>query len=128
MRANRRTGGRAERQLRSAVWRLGYRYRTHVRALPGCPDLVFSSARLCVFCDGDFWHGRSWPELRLQLQRRANAGYWIPKIARNIERDLEHNRELTRLGWTVLRFWEGDVLSCPDRVVQRVISVLHAKQ
>jgi DNA mismatch endonuclease Vsr len=96
VRANRRTGGRAEQLLRKTLWRLGYRYRTHLRALPGSPDLVFSSARVCVFCDGDFWHGRRWPELRLKLARRAKPSYWISKIARNVEREHRQCRRKTR--------------------------------
>lgn len=124
MQANRRVGGRAEHLLRRTLWQLGYRYRTHLRNLPGCPDLVFGSARICVFCDGDFWHGRSWPKLRRKLQGRANPGYWIPKIARNRERDREQNQRLMALGWTVLRFWEGDVLRAPERIAHAVVSAI----
>src|SRR5438045_1412294 len=54
---NRREGVRAAQLLRSAIWHRGLRYLKHVRQLPGCPDLVFAGARLCVFVDGDFWHG-----------------------------------------------------------------------
>jgi DNA mismatch endonuclease, patch repair protein len=127
MRANRSEGGRAEYLLRTALWRQGLRYRKHLRALPGCPDLVFSSARVCVFCDGDFWHGRSWSELRQKLERRANAGYWIPKIARNIERDREQDEQLKTLGWTVLRFWESDVIRDRGAVVERIVSAIRRR-
>src|SRR4051812_29273286 len=34
---------------------------THVRTLPGTPDLVFENARVCVFLDSDFWHGWQFP-------------------------------------------------------------------
>lgn len=64
-----------------------------------------------MFVDGDFWHGREWPSLRARLERRANPGYWIPKISRNIQRDAEQARKLEDLGWRVLRFWETDVLA-----------------
>jgi DNA mismatch endonuclease, patch repair protein len=120
MQANRSEGGRAESLLRGMLWRRGIRYRKHVRTLPGCPDLVLSSARLCVFCDGDFWHGRSWPELQSKLQGRANPEYWIPKIARNIERDRETDRKLRDLGWAVLRVWESDILRAPDQVTATI--------
>jgi len=124
MRANRKEGGRAERLLREALWQQGLRFRKHLGALPGCPDIVFSTARVCVFCDGDFWHGRSWVELRVKLERRANAAYWIPKIAGNVERDREQNRRLRDLGWTVLRLWESDVLRSPNDAVQCVVAAL----
>jgi DNA mismatch endonuclease (patch repair protein) len=120
MRANRSNGGHAEQLLRSAIWRRGLRFRTHAARLPGKPDLVFGAAKVCVFCDGDFWHGRDWPVLRRLLKRRANAAYWIPKIAKNMARDREQARQLKALGWTVLRFWEGDILKDPDAIVQFV--------
>jgi DNA mismatch endonuclease (patch repair protein) len=125
MRANRAEGGRAERLLRAALWREGLRYRKHVKTLPGRPDIVFAGLRVCIFCDGDFWHGRLWAVLRQKLRRRANAAYWIPKIRRNMERDRHQVRQLTAAGWTVLRFWEGDIVSAPDEVVQHVLSALH---
>ena len=75
--ANRREGGRAERLLGRALWRAGLRYRKHAASLPGRPDFVFAGARVCLFCDGDFWHGRDWDALRERLARRANPEYWL---------------------------------------------------
>jgi DNA mismatch endonuclease (patch repair protein) len=117
MRANRKEGGRAELILRRRLFARGLRYRTHVGSLPGKPDLVFTAARLAVFCDGDFWHGRNWPKLRKQLTTRANSDYWIAKIRRNRARDRSQTLELSRLGWAVIRVWETDVLASPDRFV-----------
>lgn len=120
MRKNRREGGRAEQLLRQTLWRNGLRYRKHVMGLPGQPDLVFSRARLCVFVDGDFWHGRDWVKLRQRLQQRANPDYWIPKIARNMERDREQERRLANEGWHVLRLWETDVLKDVEAVCRTI--------
>jgi DNA mismatch endonuclease, patch repair protein len=117
---NRHRGGRAEVMLRKAVWHLGLRYRTHFARLPGKPDLVFTRARVCVFVDGDFWHGRHWPRLCEQLRRRANSDYWIPKIERNISRDAAQTSSLVAAGWTVLRFWETDVLCDPQSAALEV--------
>jgi DNA mismatch endonuclease (patch repair protein) len=124
MRANRSEGGRAERLLRGTLWRRGFRYKKHMSSLPGRPDLVFSSARVCVFCDGDFWHGRDWSRLKLQLARRANSAYWLLKIARNIQRDVEQSEQLKTLGWTVLRLWESDILSNCAAAADRVAAVI----
>jgi DNA mismatch endonuclease, patch repair protein len=96
------------------LWRRGFRFRKHVAHLPGCPDVIFARNRLAIFVDGDFWHGRDWTNLRAQLQRRANPGYWIAKIGRNRERDLTQTMLLEAEGWTVLRIWESDVLKNPD--------------
>src|SRR5947199_2127320 len=81
--ANRKRDTKPELLLRRALWALGLRYRKHVGGLAGNPDVVFKAARVVVFCDGDFWHGRDWPTLQAQLRRRHNADYWIAKIGRN---------------------------------------------
>jgi DNA mismatch endonuclease, patch repair protein len=117
---NRREGGKAEILLRSMLWRKGLRFRKHAVGLPGCPDIVFTKARLAVFVDGDFWHGRNWSELRSRLQFRANPDYWIAKIARNIDRDIGQTRQLETAGWTVLRVWETELLSDPEICVRTI--------
>lgn len=89
-RANRKTDTAHEVLLRRALWRLGLRYRKHVSNLPGNPDLVFRRARILVYCDSDFWHGRNWDKLKGQLEQRHNAAYWLAKISRNRERPAEH--------------------------------------
>jgi len=124
MRANRREGGLAEQVLRSALWRSGLRFRKHVSTLPGRPDVVFDRFRAVVFCDGDFWHGRNWPRLRAQLGRRSNATYWIAKIRTNRARDRLRSEELRSAGWTVLRFWESEVLRDPDKAVKRIMRAI----
>lgn len=107
---NRSRGGTAERTLRSQLWRLGLRFRVNDARLPGKPDIVFPGARMVVFCDGDFWHGRDWKVRKGKLLRGHNAVYWVAKIEANMKRDLRKTRELTEDGWTVLRYWESDVL------------------
>ena len=73
--------------------------------------MVFRSDGVVVFCDGDFWHGKDWAERRNALARGANAEYWIGKIEGNMERDRRNNEVLRSEGWTVLRFWESDILA-----------------
>lgn len=93
----------------------GLRYRTHVRGLPGRPDLAFSGPKVVVFIDGDFWHGWNFSQWKDKL-----APYWQAKIEGNRRRDARNFRELRRQGWTVLRLWEheidADASRCADRV------------
>jgi DNA mismatch endonuclease (patch repair protein) len=126
--ANRREGGRAERLLGQALWRAGLRYRKHHAGLPGRPDFVFAGARVCLFCDGDFWHGRDWETLRAKLTRRANPDYWLAKIGRNRERDQEQTARLTALGWLVIRLWETDVLRDPAAAAQQVKTIVEQQR
>jgi len=94
------------------------------QVLPGKPDVVFPRARLAVFCDGDFWHGRDWESRLEKLQRGSNSTYWVAKIQANIERDLRHGQALRQLGWQVLRLWEKDILGDPEGTSARVIEAL----
>jgi DNA mismatch endonuclease (patch repair protein) len=126
MRGNRARNTRPELLLREALRIYRLRYHTHEQSLPGRPDLVFPSAHLAVFCDGDFWHGRNWARLRKQLARRANAEYWTAKIAANRARDALHRRALRRAGWTVLRVWETDIRTSPDSVARQIAAALEA--
>jgi DNA mismatch endonuclease, patch repair protein len=127
-RAKKRNQGgktRAELTLRRELWRRGLRYRVKIAGLLGKPDIIFPKAQLAVFVDGDFWHGRNWLVLKEALSRRANSGYWIPKIDSNRNRDLDVTAELESLGWCVLRFWETEVLADIDRcatIVQRALA------
>lgn len=123
-RANRRRDTKHEVLLRRALWHMGLRYRKHVKDLPGKPDIVFRGPRVAVFCDGDFWHGRNWPELRQKLARRKNSEYWIAKIRYNIERDRKNNQKLKEDGWHVVRVWETDIHRDPDAVAARIKSVI----
>ena len=118
---------RAELMLRHHLWSLGLRYRLHVRNLPGKPDLVFHSAKVVVFCDGDFWHGRNWKKLRKDLKYRKNAQYWIQKIETNIKRDIIQTKALQRIGWYVVRFWETDILKNPSVAAQNIFRLIKSR-
>jgi DNA mismatch endonuclease, patch repair protein len=106
--------------LRQELWAAGYRYRKNVADLPGHPDIVFIKARVAVFVDGDFWHGREWESRREKLRAGSNPDYWIAKIQRNMERDRETTTRLESLGWTVLRFWETEIRSSPSDIVEKI--------
>jgi DNA mismatch endonuclease (patch repair protein) len=117
---NRSSDTAHERVLRAVLWRQGLRYRKNVKTLPGRPDIVFPAARVAVFCDGDFWHGRNWQQLVRKLRTCTNASYWVPKINANRYRDRRNNRLLEQQGWTVIRFWETDIHADPERAARTI--------
>jgi DNA mismatch endonuclease, patch repair protein len=114
--------------LRKALWSCGLRYRKNVRALPGVPDIVFWGKKVVVFCDGDFWHGRNWPQLRRKLTKGSNSAYWTAKIRSNIERDRVTTKLLEQMGWTVIRVWETDVRSSLLEVVESIRAILTVRE
>lgn len=107
-----------EIRLRKALWAKGYRYLKNVKALPGKPDIVLRGAKIAVFCDSEFFHGKDWDILKPRLERAENKEYWINKISRNMERDAEVDKALLSMGWTVIRFWGKDILNNTDMCVQ----------
>jgi DNA mismatch endonuclease (patch repair protein) len=122
--SSRKADTHCEVKVRSLLWRAGARFRKNVGSLPGKPDIVFSGARLAVFCDGDFWHGKNWDERRYRLSKGTNAPYWLAKIERNRQRDLQNQRKLEAEGWTVLRFWESEIHDDPRAVAERILGTL----
>jgi DNA mismatch endonuclease, patch repair protein len=127
-RANRPTDSKHEITLRRELWRIGLRYRKNVKALPGSPDIVFPKSKVTIFCDGDFWHGRDWGELRKKLERRANSSYWIAKIESNIKRDIRDTARLEELGWKVIRVWETDIQKNATEIANNIYIVVKARR
>ena len=100
MRAVKNKDSAIEVLLRRELWRRGLRYRKNVAGLTGKPDIVFMGKKIAVFCDGDFWHGYDWENRKQDIKSRKE--FWIPKIERNMQRDIEVNEALERDGWLVL--------------------------
>lgn len=98
-----------EMRFRKALWERGYRYRKNFKDLPGKPDIVLTKYRIAIFCDSEFFHGKDWNDLEAQLLRGKNPEFWIKKIKRNMERDLEVDQQLHAMGWEVLRFWGKEI-------------------
>ena len=93
--------GPLERVVQKELRSMGLRFRCHLKALPGCPDIVFKKQRLVVFIDGDFWHGWRFPAWEHKLNR-----FWREKIHANRARDNRNFRRLRSKGWNVIRIWE----------------------
>ena len=115
---------RPELLLRWALRGKSVRYSLDVASLPGRPDLVVRSARLAVFCDGDFWHGRYLQRRLKKLAVGHNAKYWTSKIKSNVARDRRIRKSLQAAGWTVLRLWESDVREDPARAAEKIVMAI----
>lgn len=122
--ASRKSDTAPELLLRRALRKQGVSHRACVDVLPGRPDIVISSARLAVFCDGDFWHGRYLQRRLAKLALGHNASYWISKIKINVQRDRRVDRLLKKEGWKPLRFWESDLRADPDVAAKEVVKAI----
>jgi DNA mismatch endonuclease, patch repair protein len=92
-----------ELRVRRLVHGLGYRYRLHVPALPGRPDLVFGGRKKVIFVHGCFWHQHG---CRIYRMPKSNQVFWLNKLASNVRRDKLNMASLDKAGWTVLIIWE----------------------
>lgn len=117
--------------LRKALWHRNLRYRVNYNKLPGKPDIVFTKYKIVVFCDGDFWHGHNWVirgKSSLEEELSNYSEFWRNKILKNIERDQKINKELTAMGWEVIRIWESDIKKdineCVKVIEEAILEVL----
>lgn len=108
--------------LRRELWSRGLRYRKNTNKVFGHPDIAFTSKKIAVFCDSEFWHGYDWDNKKEEI--KSNRDFWIAKIERNMQRDEEVNIRLKSDGWTVIRFWgneiKKDTAKCADIIEKAV--------
>ena len=124
MRAIRSKDTTIELMLRKALFARGVRYRVHRKCCGVSCDISIAKYKVAVFCDGDYWHGKSYAEHPASTNKR----YWDEKIKRNVERDLEQTIRLRDNGWTVLRFWESEIKADVNACVNIVINAIEKRK
>ena len=107
--------------VRRGLWKMGFRYRLNSKKLPGHPDLVLRKYRTCVFVNGCFWHGHNvampimdngkWIIDNSECCKipKTRREFWVAKIRRNQERDIEEQRRLAEMGWHCITVWECEL-------------------
>lgn len=93
-----------EMALRRELHHRGLRYRTHLKTLPGKPDIAFTRARIAVFVDGCFWH--RCPDHG--TAPKNNGKWWSEKLDANVARDRRNDEYLQQLGWISVHVWEHE--------------------
>lgn len=132
MAAVRSANTRPEVKVRRALWKRGLRFFTAKgwrsltgKKLAGSPDIIFPGRKIVVFIDGCFWHGC--PEHYTLPEN--NRQFWERKLAANLARDAEVNRELHALGWEVVRIWEHELRRKSfEHVVSRIAELVRSTQ
>jgi len=94
---------KAELAVRSALHKMGFRFRLHVKTLPGKPDIVLPKYKTVIFVHGCFWHRHGCKKATMP---KSNESYWVDKFKRNINRFESVRSELTYQGWRVHVIWE----------------------
>lgn len=124
MQATRQRDTPPETALRTALHRLGLRFRVHRAPVPGLrrhADIVFGPSRVAVFVDGCFWHGcpehATWP--------KKNAVWWREKIEGNRRRDADTDARLAAAEWLSVRVWSHEN---PDEAALRIATAVRARR
>lgn len=108
-----------EQLVRKVLTELGAHFRTHIKTLPGSPDVVNQSEGWVVMINGCFWHGHDCDHGR--VESKTNSQKWRTKITENRERDRRKRAQLECLGFKVEDVWEcelGDVARLSARLLQ----------
>jgi DNA mismatch endonuclease Vsr len=95
--------------VRNLLHAMGYRYRLHSDRLPGRPDIVFPARRKVIDIRGCFWHRHSDPNCRNAVLPKTRADWWAAKLARNVERDEDNEKNWGAQGWSAAVVWECEV-------------------
>jgi DNA mismatch endonuclease, patch repair protein len=97
-----------EKAVRSALHRLGFRFRLHCKDLPGSPDIVLPKYRTIIFVHGCFWHRHD--GCKFSYDPKSRVDFWMKKFQTNINRDKRVRRELDSLDWRSCVIWECETL------------------
>lgn len=118
----RSTNTKPEEKVRKYLFSKGFRYRKNVHKLPGCPDIVLPKYHTVIFVNGCFWHKHDCPRF---VWPSSNEDYWIPKITRNVERDLKNHQILREQGWRVVVVWECELKEkCFQGAMDKLVQVI----
>jgi len=85
----------------------GFRFRLHVRELPGRPDIVLRRYGAAIHVHGCFWHRHQ--GCRFAVMPSSNSAFWKEKLGGNARRDRKRDKSLTALGWHTYTIWECEV-------------------
>ncbi len=112
-----------EMQVRSALHRLGFRFRLHNKKLPGTPDLVLRKYKAVVFINGCFWHQHF--NCKYSHIPQTRREFWQNKFTRNVIRDQKVLYQLKIMGWRAAIIWEcGLIKRTQDETVRRLATWL----
>lgn len=82
----------------------GFRYRLHVKNLPGKPDIVLPKYKTVIFVHGCFWHGHE--HCKYYVVPKTRTEWWLAKINFNIANDTKASEALKKDGWKIIHLWE----------------------
>ena len=114
-----------EMLVRKSLHAHGFRYRLHVKDLPGKPDIVLPKYKTVIFVHGCFWHGHE--HCKYYVVPKTRTDWWLNKINTNIANDVKAMEALQKDGWKIITLWEcelkpANIQFTLDRLLQNISS------
>lgn len=100
----------------------GFRFRLHVKDLPGKPDIVLPKYKTVVFIHGCFWHGHE--GCKYFVIPKTRTEWWLNKISQTKVSDARANEKLHNIHWNVIELWECDLKKDPSESLAMVAAKL----
>ncbi len=89
--------------VRKFLHKNGFRYRLHVKDLPGKPDIVLPKYKTVIFIHGCFWHGHE--GCKYYTVPKTRSEWWLHKIQGNSSNDQKHEEFLQSKNWKIIKIW-----------------------
>ena len=96
-----------EMLVRQFLHKNAFRYRLHVKNLPGKPDIVLPKYKTVIFVHGCFWHGHE--GCKYYMIPKTRTEWWLNKIQGNTSNDTNAEEKLIATGWKVIKIWECEL-------------------
>ena len=103
-----------EIEVRQLLHSMGYRFRLHMKDLPGNPDIVLKKYKTVIFVNGCFWHRH--PNCKYASIPKTRPEFWSQKFKSNVERDNNNYIKIKNLGWKYIVVWECELKNRSDLV------------
>ena len=123
MSANKCKNTKPELILQKALIETGIpNFTTHIKEIPGRPDIAYPDRKVAIFVHGCFWH--HCPKCNPSLPK-SNTEFWKNKFEKNKLRDEKKIKLLKKEGWLVLVFWEheikNNVFKCVGKIKRKLL-------
>lgn len=115
-----------EKRVRYFLHSAGYRFRIHVKNLPGSPDIVLPKYRAAIFVHGCFWHRHI--DCLNATMPKTRTEFWVSKFNATVERDRRKAEELQAAGWRVIIVWECELEKDPRAVLHRIFKEFEGEE
>jgi DNA mismatch endonuclease (patch repair protein) len=110
--------------VRKFLFAQGFRFRLHVKTLPGKPDIVLPKYQTAIFVNGCFWHGHH--GCKYFVVPKTRTSWWSSKIQKNKENDIRNLKRLNQSGWRVLTIFECELKSKNrNRTLEKLITKIY---